>query len=190
MADYLKRETVFEAFGQEFLVLEVDGAGNALCITTRPWRKSFFDDKIERDCTNNINHASIRSLLNYVFLAGLIDTSEDRALFLNMNTDIYDNFGNHDYDFFKSYVRLLTYSEFEKFSSILNIPDWAWTMTPYRCRRISPEVGDQSLAVVDTRGRYGHRKASQSADIYPVVMLSQRVVLHESFLKHRKNCPR
>ena len=190
MADYLKCETIFEAFGQEFIVLEVDLEGNALCITTHPWRKNCFDDKINRDCTNDINHASIRSLLQYVFLAGMIDTPEDRALFINMNTDIFDNFGNHDYDYFKSRVRLLTYSEFEKFRSTLNIPDWAWTMTPYRCRRITPEIGNQSLAVVDTHGRYGHRHASLSADIYPVVMLSQRVVLHESFSKLRKSIPK
>lgn len=180
------RNMVFEAFGIEFRALDIINAeGDVLCITTEPWRKTYFDDEIARDCTNNFNRASISRMLTYVFLSGMVETSTDRDLFRVMNTDIYDNFGDHSYDYHRGRIRLLTRSEFDKYHTMLNMPEWSWTMTPYRCKQIAPRLGDQSLAVVDTRGRQGHKKSFEVADVYPVVTFSQRIAQHDSFLVWR-----
>lgn len=155
---------------------------DVLCITTEPWSKTYFDDEIARDCTNNINRAAINRLLSYVFLASLINSKTDRDLFRIMKTEIYDDFGNHDYNYHQGRVRLLTRAEFIKYQIMLDMPERSWTMTPCRCKQIAPRLGDQSLAIVDTRGRYGSKKAFEVADVYPVVMFSQRIAQHDSFL--------
>ena len=182
----VSKNMVFEVFGREFKALDIVNAdGDVLCITTEPWRNTFFDDDIARDCTNNFNHAAISRLLTYVFLAGLINTPTDRNLFRIMDTNICDSNGNSGYGYYRGRVRLLTYDEFIKYQVMLNMPDWSWTMTPYLCKQVARRPGDQSLAVVDTRGRYGSKKSFESAAVYPVVTFSHRIAQHESFLVWR-----
>lgn len=184
MAYYLKNGNRFEVFGVEFIALDTSVAGEALCITAYPWKTLRFDDEIDRDCTNNIDKASIKRDLGLVFLGSLIEEDADLDLFMMMNTDIYDNFGNHSYDYIRSSVRLLTLSEFLKYQEYLNIPNFAFTMTPYRCQLDERQYGDQNVSVVTTNGRVGNFKASHMADIYPVVTFSQRVCMCKSFVKN------
>ena len=182
----VNKNMVFEAFGHEFKALDIVNAeGDVLCVTTEPWRKTYFDDEIARDCTNNFNHAAVSRLLTYVFLAGLINTSTDRDLFRIMDTNICDSNGNNSYAYHRGRVRLLTYDEFIKYKVMLNMPDWSWTISPCRCKQITRRPGDQSLMVVDTCGRYGSKKAFEVADVYPVVTFSQRIAQHDSFLVWR-----
>lgn len=191
MADYLKSGNRFEVFGQEFIALDTSVPGEALCITAEPWKTARFDDDIDRYCTNNINKASIKRCLSYVFLGSLVEA--DIGSFIMMDTDIYDNFGCHAYDYHHSLVRLLTLTEFLKYRDFLNMPNFSLTMTPYRCRtgekdkdgKEIRQYGDQHVVSVDTRGRVGNFRASHMADVYPVVTLSQRICSHISFVKRR-----
>lgn len=182
----VSKNMVFEAFGVEFRALDIINAyGDVLCITTEPWRNTSFDDDIARDCTNNFNHAAINRLLSYVFLAGLINTPADRDLFHIMDTEIHDTRMNYSYGYNRGRVRLLTYDEFIKYQVMLNMPDWSWTMTLSLCKQIARHPEDQSLIVVDTRGRYGSKKSFESAAVYPVVTFSHRIAQHDSFLVWR-----
>ncbi len=175
----------FGALGQEFKVLDIDKAnGDVLCIRTRRWKRAPFDEKTERDCTNDFGDASIRSLLSHVFFGSMIENDTDIDYFVKMSTDIVDNDGHRDYGMTRGYVRLLTQQEMVKYRKHLNIRDWAWTMTPLKCRRIfsrEKHIGDQSVAIADSFGRWGHKKACYPADIYPVVTFKQRINRHQSF---------
>ena len=175
----------FGAFGEEFIVLDINKAkSDIFCIKTRSWKRAPFDEKTERDCTNNFADATIRSLLSHVFFCSMMETPENRDFFVRMSVDIVDNSGCHEYTMIRDYVRLLTQQEMVKYRKYLTIKDWAWTMTPLKCRRFfcrETQTGDQSVTVADSTGRWGHFKACHTADIYPVVTFRQRITRHPSF---------
>ena len=121
----VSKNMVFEAFGVEFRALDIINAeGDVLCITTEPWRKTYFDDEIARDCTNNFNHAAISRLLSYVFLAGLINTPTDRDLFRVMDTEIHDRRMNYSYGYHRGRLRSLPYAAFIRSQVMLPLPVW------------------------------------------------------------------
>lgn len=180
----------FGALGEEFIALDIDKArGNILCIRTGPWRRASFDERTERECTNNFAEASIRNMLSHVYFSSMLEMPEDKDYFVRMAVDIVDNFGCHDYAMIRDYVRLLTQQEMVQYSKYLDIEEWAWTMTPLKCRRLlfgDQHIGDQSVTMADSRGRWGHKKACYPADIYPVVMFRQRITRHPSFYSYIK----
>ena len=172
----------FGAFENGFTVLDINKAkGDILCIKTRPWKRIPFDEKTELDCNNNFADASIRSQLSHVFFGSLLECPEDKDYFIRMSADIVDDSGRMDYGMIRDHVRLLTQQEMVKYRKYLNIKDWAWTMTPLKCCRGERLIGDQSVAIADSTGRWGHKKACFLADVYPVVTFRQRITRHESF---------
>ena len=175
----------FGAFGEEFIVLDINKAkSDILCIRIRPWKRAPFDEKTERDCTNNFAEATIRSMLSHVFYGSMVEQPDDVNFFVRMNANIIDNFGRHHYDGIYDYVRILTQHEMVKYREYLDIKDWAWTMTPLKCRNIftkERQTGDQGIVIADSYGRWGHKKACYPADIYPVVTFRQRITRHSSF---------
>lgn len=174
----------FEAFGNKFVVLDINNAkGDILCIRVNNWKRAPFDDKTERDCTNNYVDASIRRLLSYVFFCSMIEVDGDHDYFVRMPVDIVDNFGCREYTMIRDYVRLLTQKEMVTYRKYLDIRDWAWTMSPFRCvvPKHPRKSGDQSVAIADSHGRWGHKRSCYTADIYPVVTFKQKITFHKSF---------
>ena len=96
----------FGAFGEEFIVLDINKAkSDILCIRIRPWKRAPFDEKTERDCTNNFAEATIRSMLSHVFFGSMVEQPDDIYFFVRMNADIIDNSGCRFYDGIYDYVR-------------------------------------------------------------------------------------
>lgn len=181
MPKFLTPGDKFELLGKRFTVVNLNTAkGDILCVADK-WKEDTFDDATRRDCTNNFVESHICRELKFVFFASMIESTSDTEFFVSMTMDIADSFGNKDYGEMREYVRLLTQWEMFKYRKYLDIPTWAWTMTPYRCKTKEKQNGDRSVAIADSSGRYGNISATRTADVYPVVTFKQKVSLHDTF---------
>lgn len=152
----LKRGARFTYAGVEWVKLD-DTDGGALALAAEPVFERAFD---EENC-NDWRKSSLRRELNGPFLDALIAEGADRAVFLDLESDLTADDGMTDYGTATDKIALISDGLYRKFRALIpKIGCWWWTLTPWTC---DPEYSyyvrrvTSSGALLDSDASYGSR---------------------------------